>query len=157
ADCGFPSCSPSCRSGPTTCACCAACTPTCRPTLRPSCRCTPASSNLNDHQWAHGPSTAWGPTTRICPGFVTINPPRQNGGPASYSSAFLPAVYQGTPISLGFGGPGGGPGAQGGGSPRVSNIRNPNQTNEAQRQQLDFIQRLNHSALEREPRNAEIE
>src|SRR5919197_398380 len=42
------------------------------------------------------------------PGFITISPPFQNGGPANYSSAFLPAVYQGTPIRTGFGGFGGG-------------------------------------------------
>jgi hypothetical protein len=90
------------------------------------------------------------------PGFVTISPPLQNGGPANYGSAFLPAVYQGTPISLGFGGFGGG-GPGGGGSPRVSNIRNPNQSAEAQRTQLDFLQTLNRGALEREPHNAEIE
>src|SRR5437868_8592981 len=61
------------------------------------------------------------------PGFVTLNPPLQNGGPANYGSAFLPAVFQGTPIRTagGFGGPGGprrpgGPGGDG-----VSNIKNP--------------------------------
>lgn len=32
------------------------------------------------------------------PGFVTISPSPVNGGPRNYSSAFLPAVYQGTPI-----------------------------------------------------------
>ena len=32
------------------------------------------------------------------PGFVTIGPAPVNGGPRNYSSAFLPAVYQGTPI-----------------------------------------------------------
>ena len=32
------------------------------------------------------------------PGFVTLSPPLQNGGPSNYGSAFLPAVYQGTPI-----------------------------------------------------------
>jgi hypothetical protein len=89
------------------------------------------------------------------PGFITINPPLQNGGPANYGSAFLPAVYQGTPISFGFGGFGGG--GAGGGSPRVSNIRNPNQSADAQRAQLDFLQVLNRRALEREPHNAEIE
>ena len=36
------------------------------------------------------------------PGFVTISPPLQNGGPSNYGSAFLPAVYQGTPIRSGF-------------------------------------------------------
>jgi hypothetical protein len=91
------------------------------------------------------------------PGFVTISPPPQNGGPANYGSAFLPAVYQGTPISLGFGPFGGGFGRGGGGSPRVSNIRNPNQSTAAQRTQLDFLQSLNRGALERDPHNAEIE
>src|SRR5437763_6210169 len=56
------------------------------------------------------------------PGFVTISPPLQNGGPANYGSAFLPAVYQGTPINTGFGGfGGGGPRGGGGGAPRVRN------------------------------------
>jgi hypothetical protein len=32
------------------------------------------------------------------PGFVTIGPSPVNGGPRNYSSAFLPAVYGGTPI-----------------------------------------------------------
>ena len=32
------------------------------------------------------------------PGFVTINPPVNMGGPRNYSNAFLPAVYQGTTI-----------------------------------------------------------
>src|SRR5947207_1358294 len=32
------------------------------------------------------------------PGFVSIGPPANNGGPANYGSSFLPAVYQGTRI-----------------------------------------------------------
>jgi hypothetical protein len=91
------------------------------------------------------------------PGFVTINPPLQNGGPANYGSAFLPAVYQGTPMRTGFGpfgGFGGGPRAAGGG---VSNIRNPSQPPDAQRAQLDFIRSLNRGALARDPRDAGIE
>jgi hypothetical protein len=92
------------------------------------------------------------------PGFITVSPPFQNGGPTNYGSAFLPAVYQGTPIS-GFrafrppGGGGGGPGA----SPGVSNIRNPQQSSEAQRTQLDFIQALNRQALQREPHHPGVE
>jgi hypothetical protein len=93
------------------------------------------------------------------PGFITISPPPQNGGPANYGSAFLPAVYQGTPIRMGFGGPGGfgGPprGADAGAS--VSNIRNPRQSSDSQRTQLDLIQSLNREALEREPQHAGIE
>src|SRR5262245_5470264 len=86
------------------------------------------------------------------PGFVTISPPLQNGGPANYGSAFLPAMYQGTPIRTGFGGFGGGGfGGGGGGAASVSNIRNPRQSSDAQRMQLDFLQSLNREALEREP------
>jgi hypothetical protein len=92
------------------------------------------------------------------PGFVTISPPLQNGGPANYGSAFLPAVYQGTPIRTGFGGgPGGPPGGPGGGGGGVSNIRNPRQTTDAQRMQLDLIQSLNREALEREPQHPGID
>jgi hypothetical protein len=95
------------------------------------------------------------------PGFITINPPLQNGGPANYGSAFLPAVNQGTPIRGGFGGgPGGGgfgPFAGLGNQGGVSNISNPKQTSDAQRTQLDFLQSLNREALEREPHNADIE
>jgi Protein of unknown function (DUF1501) len=84
------------------------------------------------------------------PGFVTISPPINNGGPTNYGSGFLPAVYQGTPIG------GGGFGPRGG-QMTVSNIRNPRQTSTAQRSQLDFIQSLNRSALERDPANPAIE
>ncbi|HLJ98185.1 MAG TPA: DUF1501 domain-containing protein [Gemmataceae bacterium] len=88
------------------------------------------------------------------PGFVTISPPLQNGGPANYGSAFLPAVYQGTPIR-GFRpfGPPGGPSA----GPGVSNIRNTQQSLEAQRRQLNFIQSLNREVLEQEPHHPGVE
>jgi hypothetical protein len=91
------------------------------------------------------------------PGFVSISPPLQNGGPANYGSAFLPAVYQGTPIRLGFGGGGFGGGGPGGGQGSVSNIRNPRQSSDAQRTQLDYLQSLNREALERDPHNPGIE
>jgi hypothetical protein len=90
------------------------------------------------------------------PGFVTIGPPLQNGGPANYGSAFLPAVYQGTPIN-GFRQPG--PLGRGGdsGGASVSNLRNPNQSPDDQRLQLDFLQSLNQEALERDPHAEGIE
>ena len=91
------------------------------------------------------------------PGFVTISPPFQNGGPANYGSAFLPAIYQGTPIRTGFGGPGGPARPGAGAGPGVSNIKNPSRPADDQRAQLDFIQSLNREALEREPHNAEVE
>src|SRR5262249_58393306 len=64
------------------------------------------------------------------PGFVTISPAPNNGGPTNYGSAFLPAVYQGTPIG------GGGFGPRAGGPMTVSNIKNPRQSSDAQRKQL---------------------
>jgi hypothetical protein len=85
------------------------------------------------------------------PGFVTVRPPLQNGGPANYGSAFLPAVYQGTPIGGGGFGPGGGANAN-----NVSNIRS-RQAPDDQRLQLDLVQSLNRGELEREPFNADVE
>jgi hypothetical protein len=90
------------------------------------------------------------------PGFVTISPPLQNGGPANYGSAFLPALYQGTPIRGGFR-PFGAPAAAPAAPVTVSNIKNPNQAPDAQRRQLDFIQSLNREALERDPHHEGIE
>lgn len=94
------------------------------------------------------------------PGFVTISPPINNGGPINYGSSFLPAIYQATPISGGFRGPGPmakGPFGGGGGSMSVSNIRNPRQTTDAQRLQLDFVQSLNREALSKDTGNPAIE
>ena len=93
------------------------------------------------------------------PGFITLSPPGQNGGPVNYGSAFLPAIYQGTPIrGLGGRGPGGGaPGGPGGGAPSISNISNPRQSTSSQRVQLDYVQELNRAALERDEVNPGIE
>jgi hypothetical protein len=84
------------------------------------------------------------------PGFVTIGPPQNNGGPANYGASFLPAMYQGTKISRsgGFGGAS---------NPQVSNLKNPKLTPTAQREQLDFVQSLNQNALEAGGDNPEIE
>lgn len=72
---------------------------------------------------AHGPATLFlhtGATTQIrpsfgswvlyglgtenqnLPGFVSLQPSEDKGGPRNYSNAFLPAVYQGTPIGRSF-------------------------------------------------------
>ncbi|MGL6073617.1 MAG: DUF1501 domain-containing protein [Fimbriiglobus sp.] len=68
------------------------------------------------------------------PGFISINPPTQNGGAQNYGSAFLPAIYQGTRI-----------GSEGRSvaSAKVSNIKNTTLTPAEQRAQLDLIQGLN--------------
>ncbi|MCS7020283.1 MAG: DUF1501 domain-containing protein [Gemmataceae bacterium] len=86
------------------------------------------------------------------PGFITINPPLSNGGPANYGAAFLPAMYQGTRIGRGFGGFGGanGPAA-------VANLKNPRQSLAAQRVQLDLLQDLNRQMIEHGSDQAAIE
>jgi hypothetical protein len=77
------------------------------------------------------------------PGFITLSPAGNNGGPVNYGSSFLPAVYQGTRIGGGgFGGP------RGPGGGQVPNIKNPKQTPDQQRIELDFLQSLNGNALE---------
>jgi hypothetical protein len=79
------------------------------------------------------------------PGFITLGPPVNNGGPANYGASFLPAVYQGTKIGNRgpfAGGPGGGDAAQ------MSNLKNPRRSAAAQRVQLDFLQSLNRNAID---------
>jgi Protein of unknown function (DUF1501) len=68
------------------------------------------------------------------PGFISINPPTQNGGAQNYGSAFLPAIFQGTRI--------GSEGRSVAGA-KVSNIKNPTMTTTEQRAQLDLVQALN--------------
>lgn len=82
------------------------------------------------------------------PGFVTLNPNPGNGGPANYGSSFLPAIYQGTRI---------GSGRQPIAQATISNLTNSTLTRSEQRARLDFVQQLNHTALQREPDNAAIE
>ncbi|HYF34450.1 MAG TPA: DUF1501 domain-containing protein [Prosthecobacter sp.] len=93
------------------------------------------------------------------PGFITLNPPADNGGSQNYGSAFLPAIHQGTKI---------------GGSqlpdlyaaflktdvapgPPMKNIANTKVTRSMQRAQLDLIRGLNQHKLEREVFQPEIE
>ncbi len=82
------------------------------------------------------------------PGFITINPP--GNATRTYGSAFLPAIYQGTKI-------GGrrlpGPAAQfarrfgGGENEAMADIKNTRLNPEAQRSQLNLIQKLNESRM----------
>ena len=83
------------------------------------------------------------------PGFITLSPPT---GAQNYGSAFLPAIYQGTPI----------------GSSRrqrrfdssgesLPNIKNPSLSSEQQRLQLDFVKSLNQGKLEKEVHHPEVE
>jgi len=93
------------------------------------------------------------------PGFITLNPPADNGGAQNYGSAFLPAICQGTKI---------------GGSqlpdlyaallkkdtapgPPMKNIENKNVPRELQREQIDLIRGLNERKMERDGVHPEIE
>src|SRR5204863_8908269 len=77
------------------------------------------------------------------PGFVTIDPVRDVGGAMNYGSSFLPATYQGTRLGAGRGG--------------LSNL-SPQSTDDAQRRQIDFVQKLNRRTLaQRDPANPELE
>src|SRR5262249_38859257 len=104
---------------------------------------------------AHGPATlflhtgsialvrpsigAWmlyGPGTenQTLPGFVTIGPSMGNGGPRNWSNAFLPTVFQGTPV-----GRAGQPAAEA----KIRNLGNDRLSAAEQRGQLDLLQSLN--------------
>ncbi len=90
------------------------------------------------------------------PGFITLNPPLNNGGSQNYGSAFLPAIYQGTRI--GAEGPlGGGGRGMGGGEAKLPNISNSKLTHAGQRAQVDFIQSLNREQLQRDQVNPQVE
>jgi hypothetical protein len=65
------------------------------------------------------------------PGFVTISPPRAHGGAQNYSSAFLPASYQGTPI---------GSADVPMGQAEIPFLKNGDFSARQQRRQLDLIQ-----------------
>ncbi|MCO8124577.1 DUF1501 domain-containing protein [Stieleria sp. TO1_6] len=100
-----------------------------------------------------------GTENKNLPGFITLNPPSENGGARNYGSAFLPAVYQATKIGtnqipefyakmLGV--------DQESGAP-LRNMENKLLTKVQQRKQLDFIRNLNAQKLQRDVYHPEIE
>ncbi|MEX2577482.1 MAG: DUF1501 domain-containing protein [Verrucomicrobiales bacterium] len=82
------------------------------------------------------------------PGFITINPSEILGGAQNYGSAFLPACYQGTRI---------GRMGQSVKDVTVKDIESPHLSRNQQRQQLDFIQRLNRRHLDRRQHDPHVE
>lgn len=93
------------------------------------------------------------------PGFITLNPPSENGGARNYGSAFLPAVNQATKIGtnqipafyakmLGVDKEPGGP---------LRNMKNAMLTKQQQRSQLDLIRDLNAHKLNSDVYHPEIE
>lgn len=86
------------------------------------------------------------------PGFISVNPP---GGTAqNYGSAFLPAIYQGTKIGRSVGRMASRGRRE---SPIVPDSKNPSMSKSQQRQQLDFIQKLNQQKLERDKHHPGVE
>jgi hypothetical protein len=68
------------------------------------------------------------------PGYITICPTLDHGGVSNWGSAFLPAIYQGTPI-----GNAGIPASKA----QISYINNPKVPAHLQRKQLDLLQSMN--------------
>jgi hypothetical protein len=72
------------------------------------------------------------------PGFVSIAPSIGNGGARNYGSAFLPPSFQGTKV-----------GAIGRDELSIDSLTRDDISSADQRQQLDFLQQLNRSQLQR--------
>lgn len=75
-----------------------------------------------------------GTENQSLPGFVTIGPSPVNGGPRNYSSAFLPAIHQGTPI---------GRAGQPLGDAPIAHTTRSDRSTDWQANQLDHLQQLN--------------
>jgi hypothetical protein len=93
------------------------------------------------------------------PGFITLNPPADNGGARNYGTSFLPSIFQATKIGTnqipGFYAKLMGIDQEPG--PPLKNINNLRLSTEQQRRQLDLIRELNSSRLERDVHHPEIE
>ena len=93
------------------------------------------------------------------PGFITLNPPADNGGARNYGTGFLPSIFQATKIGTnqipGFYAKLMGIDQEPG--PPLKNISNAGLSRKQQRQQLDLIRDLNASKLERDSYHPEIE
>jgi uncharacterized protein (DUF1501 family) len=80
-----------------------------------------------------------GTENQSLPGFVTICPPTGHGGALNYGNAFLPAVYQGTPL-----GRAGVPASRA----AIRNLTNDRLTLAEQRRRLDLLQTMNRGQLQ---------
>lgn len=85
-----------------------------------------------------------GTENRDLPGFISLNSSR----PSCHGSAFLPAVYQGTPIGVN---------GENMSTATIPNISGEHLPIASQRQQLDFVQRLNRSHAERSGDDPKLE
>jgi hypothetical protein len=92
-----------------------------------------------------------GTENKNLPGFVTLNPPRNQGGAQNYGSSFLPATVQGMPIKVS----GGRRGRRA--QDPVADIRNPRQSEKQQRAQLDLLKDLNKANARRRKGSDDID
>lgn len=89
-----------------------------------------------------------GSESQNLPGFITIGPSTGNGGARNYGSAFLPPVYQGTPL-----GRADAPAAQA----SIRNIGSDRLSESERRRRFDFIQALNEAQRAKRPGDREFE
>ncbi|MCB1235901.1 MAG: DUF1501 domain-containing protein [Verrucomicrobiae bacterium] len=95
-----------------------------------------------------------GTENQSLPGFVTLSPPAAVGGAQIYGSAFLPAIYQGTPIGREQQGRRFGANQ----NDSIANISNGGSLDQSlQRVQLDYIKSLNIEKLKRDVHQPEVE
>jgi hypothetical protein len=82
------------------------------------------------------------------PGFITICPTLGHGGVQNWSSAFLPAAFQGTPI---------GNASVAAKNAAIKYIKNPEADQDLQRLQLDLLQQMNQAHRSREGSDQALE
>ena len=118
---------------------------------------------------AHGPSTlflhtgsinlirpslgSWtlyglGSENQNLPGFVAIQPSMGNGGPRNFGNAFLPAVYQGTPV---------GRAGVSAATAQIENLSNPALSLPIQQEHFELLRALNADQLSHRPGDEELE
>src|SRR5690606_32700040 len=87
-----------------------------------------------------------GPVYPDLPAFVSIAPSSGHGGPRNYGCAFLPAIHQATTI-----------GKSGKlGNAVIEHLNNERLSPSEQQEQLEFLQALNRSHLQKVGRDANI-
>ena len=84
------------------------------------------------------------------PAFITLKPGLSHGGANNWSSNFLPAVYQGTPIGHG------GMNVEDLSEP-IEHLKNRRLTSDQQRFELDMLQKMNRRSALRRPYDPELE
>ncbi|MEZ5434960.1 MAG: DUF1501 domain-containing protein [Verrucomicrobiales bacterium] len=100
-----------------------------------------------------------GTENQSLPGFISLSPANGLGGAQNYGSAFLPAIYQGTPIGSeqNRGAAAGRRFAGAAQEASIPNIKNDKLSDPLQRIQLDYIKSLNMEKLRQDQHQPEVE